>query len=345
MEKTIRYHRKSFYGGLFFISLLLMANFLMQKAEITGTVQGPLVWATMIDVMVILPIVTFTFVLRRRPSVSVFAPLMLLGALFIHWIVPDYAKEDLMVMNYSLVAIETFFIVFEISLLIFFLRELPKWKQNFKEFHKTHPHLLARVHATNQRTFSRQKKYKAFNKLSSLLAADAAAVRFALFPHLDKVPTGKESFSYHKNSEYFGVFLMLVHAMLIEIIAVHVILMQYSHTAAWVATTLDFYALLFLVGDYQAIRKNPLILDESAVHIQKGLRFHMTIPLEEIKGIRPYTSAENLGVKEKEALSLTLGGLEPVSPTFIIDLEEEIGLSFLRFEKESQKSLFDCRRP
>ncbi|MGP4062723.1 hypothetical protein [Halobacillus sp. H74] len=49
MEKTMRYHRKSFYGGLFFISLLLIANFLMQKSEITGTVQGPLVWATVID--------------------------------------------------------------------------------------------------------------------------------------------------------------------------------------------------------------------------------------------------------------------------------------------------------
>ncbi|MBN9656170.1 hypothetical protein J0K78_17975 [Halobacillus sp. GSS1] len=319
MVRTLKTHPKSFYGGVLFLAVLLLSNFFIQKMEITGQVPPLIVWATVFDIMIVLPVVLFLFVLRRKPTLSLLAPLWLLGAGFIHWVVPAYAKEHLQYMNVSIILVEAGFILLELFLLVVFIKKLNIWKQHFQASIHTYPHVLSRIHTATQQTFGGFPKLE---RLIGVIATDAAVIRYAFFPHLDHKPAGAQTFSYHKNSEYFGVFLMLVHAMLIEIIAVHVMLMQYSHTIAWIATVLDLYALVFLIADYQAIRKNPLVIQRNHLHIQKGLRFHMTVPLEKVSAVRWY-EGETMPV-ERHSFSLMLAGLEKMPPQLEIRLSEEV---------------------
>ncbi|WP_394220078.1 hypothetical protein [Halobacillus trueperi] len=341
MVQIVKAHPKSFYGGLLFIAALLLSNFLIQKMEVTGQVPPLLVLATVIDIMIVLPVVLFLLVLRRKPTLSLLAPLWLLGAGFVHWIVPAYAKEHLQYMNASIILVEAGFILLELFLFVIFIKNLKTWRHNFKASFHTCPHLLARISAANQQTFG---DYPKLERLIGFIATDASAIRYAFFPHLDAKPDGDHTFSYHKNSEYFGVFLMLVHAMLIEIIAVHVMLMQYSHTIAWIATLLDMYALVFLIADYQAIRKSPVVMQNNHLHFQKGLRFHMEVPLEKVVEVRRY-EGEALP-EERHSFTLMLAGLEKVPPQLEIRLSEAVeGYRVFGFKRKVMKVFLTVDEP
>ncbi|UOR10337.1 hypothetical protein [Halobacillus amylolyticus] len=316
--------RRSFYIGLSLILLILLSNFSVQKLELTGPVQPWLVYGTIIDVMIVVPVVLFLIVLRRKPTFTLFAPLMVSGLLFLHWIVPSYAKDDLLYLNYTVIMLEVSFICVELILAVMFIRKLPEWRAHFKDAKTTHVLLMPRLFYANEKTFAFRGKLAHFERLGRFLATDAAAIRFSLFPWLDSYPSRRRSFSYHRNSEYFGVFLMLIHAMAIEIIAVHAMLAQFSHTAAWIATLLDVYALLFLIADYQAIRKSPVVIERQVLHIQKGLRFHITVPFEQVASISPCEKAAAECSKDKEGINLTLGGLETKSPQFELRLKTNL---------------------
>ncbi|WLR48191.1 hypothetical protein LC065_02740 [Halobacillus litoralis] len=341
MVQSLKTHPKSFYGGGLFIAALLLSNFSIQKMEVTGEVPPLLVLATVIDIMIVLPVVLFLFVLRRKPTLSLLAPLWLLGAGFVHWIVPAYAKEHLQYMNVSIILVEAGFVLLEFYLLVIFIKNLKAWKRSFKASIHTNPHLLSRISTANKQTFG---GYPKLERLIGVIATDASAIRYAFFPQLDHKPEGDQIFSYHKKSEYFGVFLMLVHAMLIEIIAVHVMLMQYSHTIAWIATLLDFYALVFLIADYQAIRKSPVIIQNNHLHFQKGLRFHMTVPLEKVKEVCWHdggTSSE-----ESHSFTMMLAGFEKVPPQLEIRLNEAVeGYRLFGFKRKVNHIFLNVDEP
>ncbi|RDY70526.1 hypothetical protein DXT76_12695 [Halobacillus trueperi] len=341
MVQIVKTHPKSFYGGVLFIAALLLSNFFIQKMEVTGQVPPILVLATVLDVMIILPVVLFLFVLRRKATLSLLAPLWLLGAGFVHWIVPAYAKEHLQYMNVSIILVEAGFILLELFLLVIFIKNLKTWRNNFKASKHTIPHLLSRISIANQQTFG---GYPKLERLIGVIATDVSAIRYVFFPHLDDKLAGEHTFSYHKNSEYFGVFLMFVHAMLIEIIAVHVMLMQYSHTIAWIATLLDMYALVFLIADYQAIRKSPVVIQNNHLHFQKGLRFHMGVPLEKVAEVRRYEGEAS--PEERHSFTLMLAGLEKVPPQFEIRLSEAVeGYRVYGFKRKVMKIFLTVDEP
>ncbi|TGB01849.1 hypothetical protein [Halobacillus salinus] len=306
-----------------FIGLVLLSNLLLYRGGLTVDIPPAVVLGTLIDMLVIIPTVLFLFVLRRKPTLSVFVPLFFLSVLFIQLVVPSGVKSNIGYLNTGIVIAEGVLVLSECLLMIVLFRYFLRWKRIFREADGYH--LLPRMKKANELTFQ-PPRLTLLKKGAGLIVTDAAAIRYSLLPHLDTVPKQEGAFSYHKKSEYLGVFLMLVHAMAIEIIAVHAMLAQYNHTVAWVATILDVYALLFIIADYQAIRKSPIIIRQHDLHIQKGLRFHIDVPIHQIKTI-------HLGkepIKHRSSLSLTLTGLETPVPDFVLTLRTPL-LAYLAF--------------
>ncbi|MBA2176775.1 hypothetical protein H0266_17940 [Halobacillus locisalis] len=328
--------KKRFYIGSAFIVATLVTNILLYQTEWLGEIPLPVVIGTLVDIFVVIPLIFFMFVLRRKPTLSLLAPFFLLGLLFIHLILPTYAKEYVSFLTTTILIGEAIIVLIEVVAFVMFLRSFPLWKKAFRQAKDTHHHVLARMHQANRETLLRQAWAFPFQKVISVIATDAAAIRYVCFPHLDRAQTGENAFSYHKKTEYVGVFLMLVHAMVIEIIAVHAALAQYSHTVAWVATILDVYALLFLIGDYQAIRKSPIIVDRKSLHIQKGLRFHLTLPLESILSVEKGVE----GVRDKQSLSLGLAGFEPSTPDYKLTLKTAQTAYLIFGLKRSVKTIY-----
>jgi hypothetical protein len=212
---------------------------------------------------------------------------------------------------------EAALISFELILFLMIAKRIPVLIRNYKSQKAEHYHFLSSLSAAIQQTFTfRNKHLNKFEMGFRVLATDIAAIYYSLFSWRKKTEQG---FTFHKDGGYLGVFFMLVHAMLIEIIAVHLMVAQYSHLAAWIITALDVYALLFIISDYQAIRLSPVIMDKKGIHFQKGIREYGCVPWDKIDGL--YKNDELAG---KESVELAFHGLEKEPAPYVIQLKETV---------------------
>ncbi len=86
-----------------------------------------------------------------------------------------------------------------------------------------------------------------------------------------KVPEGESVYSYHKKTGAIGVYIMIIHATLIESIGFHYLLHQWNSVVAWILLILNVYAMIYFLAEIQAMRKNPIIVAEKEIIIQIGL--------------------------------------------------------------------------
>jgi hypothetical protein len=124
-------------------------------------------------------------------------------------------------------------------------------------------------------------------RLAAAVASEAALLRFALFswreaPHL---PEGHRPFTGHRSNGLGAVIFALGLVTLAEAVGGHLLLSQWSSRAAWVATGLSLYGLVWLIGDYRAVLLRPVLLGAEALEVRIGLRWRATIPLDAIRQV------------------------------------------------------------
>lgn len=103
------------------------------------------------------------------------------------------------------------------------------------------------------------------------------------------------SFTHHKKSIYFGLFLMLLHVQIIEGAGLHFVLHHVSPILAWCSTILHMYMVIWLLGDYNALRHSVFTLDDHSIHFQIGLRKSVHVPFDCIESITAVrTSSEDM---------------------------------------------------
>ncbi|RLL43823.1 hypothetical protein D8M04_13000 [Oceanobacillus piezotolerans] len=314
---------------LIFLMLILVPNLLIMQGGAAGPVNDVLGLGTAIDLVVVLPIVLFFFGSRKRGSVLVLFFLMFLGLLLANWIIPSEANGYLSYFNYSIITLEALIIMVEVLIFAMILRKLPAFLNNFETEKNTHYHFLLSFTASIQRTFAfKNSKLNKYLLLLRVLATDIAAIYYSIFSWRRKAPVlegaSVRSFTFHKDGAYLGVFLMLVHAMLIEIIAIHFIVLQFSHVFAWIITAIDIYALLFIIADYQAIRLSPVIVDREGIRFQKGIRQYGFISFQDMEMICENTKTVKEVDQDKKGISLALHGLEKEQIPYVVKLNKSV---------------------
>lgn len=98
---------------------------------------------------------------------------------------------------------------------------------------------------------------------------------------------------------------MLIHALLIESVGFHYLLMHWSHTATILLLALNLYTLLYLVADLQVIRTCPILLDDYALILQSGLAQGLRVQFSNIQSIE-YYRGRNTFLKKSAGVHLTL---------------------------------------
>ncbi|GGD27337.1 hypothetical protein [Pontibacillus salipaludis] len=327
MSETLQKKPFAWFRLLFLIGLLLLPNLLVQKYELVGKVTSWAVWGTAFDLLIVFPIACYFFVLRRRPSLLVLVPIMFAGLLALNWMVPDYAKEHLWFVNRSVIFLEASIVLIEFLLFLWVIKQWPTIRQSIRAERFAYYHLSMSAHKGIENAFAGMAgKVKSTQKVLGFLITDLSAFYYTFAGKRENIHryTNATVFSYHKKSDYQGIFIMLVHALLIEIIGLHFIVMQWSHIAAWIVTILDIYALLFVIADYQAMRKSPIVLDQKGIHIQKGLRFFTYIPYQTVRHIEKATVTAKEYQKDKKSVAVTLPSFEAQPPQWTIHLEEPV---------------------
>jgi hypothetical protein len=124
-----------------------------------------------------------------------------------------------------------------------------------------------------------------FRALASGLAMEVSAFTLALTGWFRRAPAG---FSMHRRSSYVAVVGVLLFLAAVESAAAHLLLATWvSPIAAWVATGLAIYGVTWLLGDTHAVRLSPLRFAPAGLIIEKGVRWHLVVPREDIAAATP----------------------------------------------------------
>lgn len=94
---------------------------------------------------------------------------------------------------------------------------------------------------------------------------------------------GEREFSYHNAGGYTNMMLGLALAFPVEIVAVHLLVSQWSVPAAIVITALSAYAAVWLVGDARARMLRPIVVGKGYIRLECGIQMEAVIPTSNIE--------------------------------------------------------------
>jgi len=257
------------------------------------------------------------------------------GLGILYWIIPTSLREQYKVLKYVFFTMEGVIILIELWIAWYIVRNLGTLIRTFRAEKTKHLYFLSTYIHTIEAVFRRPVF------LLSIFITEAAALYYLTYRKKTRqwslpYPT----YSYHEKTEYFGFFLMLVHAMLIEIIAVHILVMRWSEMAAWVVTFFDVYFLLLLIADYRAITLSPIVLAPDKLHIQLGIRSFIEVEYTNIEQITREVTAKQERKKETDAYSVTLPSFSEEEPKLEIRLKQPVEVMGLLGRKKTVRKLY-----
>ncbi|BBI31023.1 hypothetical protein [Cohnella abietis] len=271
--------QRSYFWFLALTMLILLTDTLTVRSFSLADQDPVLVYALMFDFMLVIPFLYWLFILRKKgKSITKIIPLPLLGALVVWLVLPVHLRGSVWSavwpVELLLLAVELAFVGYEIRIIY---RVVKRFRRIASQEPNTGEALRIAVHEEiGQR------------KLASLLLHDISWVYFLFFswrtkPNIDV--DGSPVFTYHKKTNQVLYSAILTKIIILEGIAVHLLLQQWSHWAAWVMTIADIWLLALVWGDCRASALQPVSIKGNYVRLRYGLRIQADIPLEDIANV------------------------------------------------------------
>ncbi|PFK92260.1 hypothetical protein [Bacillus thuringiensis] len=321
MNVTLSRRRKGIWIGL--VSLIMLSNYLLYALPIVPAAPKEVVLGSLLDCMFVIPIITYFFIIRKRYSLTYIVPVVIAGYIFARFIIPSDYLQDFSYVSYIIVAGEIAFVCLELFLLYKIVRKLPTIIKKYKEYKSEYSSFSYAIDAAFDATMKR-------NKLIDIIVTECKLIYYAFLSWREKVPEGEYVYSYHKKTGAIGVYIMIIHATLIESIGFHYLLHQWNPVIAWILLILNVYAMIYFIAEIQAMRKNPLNVTEEQVIIQIGLGKKIVIPFTQIDNIAFCKGDELLTAKEgKQVLDATVMEFIKEPATFEITLKEPVKAQLL----------------
>lgn len=321
MNVTLSRRRKGIWIGL--VSLIMLSNYLLYALPIVPAEPKEVVLGSLLDCMFVIPIITYFFIIRKRYSLTYIVPVVIAGYIFARFIIPSDYLQDFSYVSYIIIAGEIAFVCLELFLLYKIVRKLPTIIKKYKEYKSEYSSFSYAIDAAFDATMKR-------NKLIDIIVTECKLIYYAFLSWREKVPEGEYVYSYHKKTGAIGVYIMIIHATLIESIGFHYLLHQWNPVIAWILLILNVYAMIYFIAEIQAMRKNPLNVTEEQVIIQIGLGKKIVIPFTQIDNIAFYKGDELLTAKEgKQVLDATVMEFIKEPATFEITLKEPVKAQLL----------------
>ncbi|WP_338752736.1 hypothetical protein [Bacillus sp. FJAT-52991] len=90
------------------------------------------------------------------------------------------------------------------------------------------------------------------------------------------------AFFYHKKSNYFWMFLALLHEQILEMAFFHIYLKEEAPILASVMLVLHIYSVFYIIGEYNLIRNSPILISQDKVSMKIGVRRDLTFHMKDI---------------------------------------------------------------
>ena len=132
------------------------------------------------------------------------------------------------------------------------------------------------------------------------------------------VPADAVAITVHERSGWGTVVVCFVVLISFECVGVHLLVQQWSAKVAWTLTALDLYGVLWLIGDYRALRLRPTLIRPGGIELRYGRRLRATIPRDNIAAVE--NISDETQWKKKGTIKLAL--LE--APKYLIRLRQPV---------------------
>jgi hypothetical protein len=124
--------------------------------------------------------------------------------------------------------------------------------------------------------------------------------------------------TFHERSGWSSIVVCIIVLIVAESIGMHFFLRMWKPLAAWIWTGLDLWAVIWLLGDYHALRLLPTTLNGAELDLRLGIRWHVRVSLANIASIRE--TRDEAEWKRREVLRFAI--LD--EPRWLITLHEPL---------------------
>lgn len=228
-----------------------------------------------IDLTLGIPALFYLLLVRpRKYSVLILFPVFVISLLIATVIIPATHQEFL---TYERKIIP----LFEIALIAYVFTKIRKIRQRYQEIKARELFFLDSVKQAVSDVFHD-------NKVINILLTELLLMYLAFFGWFKKfggAGTEASVFTYHRKSSYSTILGVMIMLLCIETTALHIIVLHWSKIAAIILTGLSIYSLLWLVGDFHAIRLQPVLITQDNIQLRIGMRWSATIPIATVSSV------------------------------------------------------------
>jgi len=129
--------------------------------------------------------------------------------------------------------------------------------------------------------------------LTRAVVSEVQVLRYAVAGWFEEREKDPRAVTVHERSGYGSIVACIAVLIAAESIGAHFLLQLWSVKAAWIMTALDLYALLWVFGDYHALRLRPTLIGPEAIELRYGLRWSATIARENIAALRSQSHSDS----------------------------------------------------
>ncbi|MDM5317822.1 hypothetical protein QUF49_17560 [Fictibacillus sp. b24] len=297
--------------------LVIGSNVILYQTSYFQPVPDAIVIGSIIDFLLVIPLLTYYFIIRKRYSWKLTLLVALISYGFASYIIPDFLLDNFSAVPKALLLLEAGFISIELYLLIVVSKKFPKVKKTYMEQPAEIPFLIKIRQAVSVHFVQ--------SRLIEAVVSEVTMLYYALFSWRIAPMTGTYTFTYHKNTSYVALQLMLIHALIIESIGLHYFFSQINHTVSLILLFLNIYSILFLIAQMQAVKKVPLIVSDQSVIMNIGFMKGLELPFSVIQELRTYEGPDEIPASEKKyTFEARVSDFIPEKPVIELLLKETV---------------------
>lgn len=133
-------------------------------------------------------------------------------------------------------------------------------------------------------------------QLAAIAASEMAVLYYAFagWGRKPEVPPGMRAYSIHQRAGTALLFGALAGISVVEVPLLHLLVMRWSVTAAWVFSAIGAYGAIWLAGMSRALVLRPVLVGNGELVIRSGILWTLRVPLHRIASIHRGGGASDL---------------------------------------------------
>ncbi|MEH7074298.1 hypothetical protein [Neobacillus drentensis] len=306
------------------LALVISSNLLIYRLESLGPLPTGMVIGSLFDFIVTIPLLVYFFIIRKRYSLKYILPIMIAGYGAAVLIIPHGLLSAYSFVKYILFAGEAAFFLLEIYVVVKLFIKIPaiikSYRKNYSEI-PTFPYRMKQAWDQHLKP----------SRAQEFFFSDVTMFYYSLFSWRKKPwPSDDWRYSFHKKTGAITLYIMLIHAVVLESLGFHFLLHSWSELVAIIVLILNVYTLLFFLGEIQAIRHCPIMITDKYLYLQVGIMKQLIVPIEKIKSIHVYNGPDKLTKEEtKDIFDATLSDFFKEKPQFEVELDHAVEARFM----------------